>query len=42
MRYERPRIVRRELIAALQVAPSNGDTFTSDASIKDNVLPLSW
>jgi hypothetical protein len=43
VRYEPPKIVRRERIdALLAFVTSNGDTFTSDVNAKENVVAVVW
>jgi hypothetical protein len=43
MRYERPKIVRREPIAGLLVAAkTDKDATPSDADLKENVVPVLW
>ena len=41
MRYERPRIVRREPVGGL-ADTTKSDKVTSDAASKDNVVPVVW
>jgi len=43
MRYERPRIIRRDRIAGLlDIIKSDGDAAPSDVNLKENFVPVVW
>jgi len=43
MRYERPRIIRRDRIAGLlDIIKSDGDAAPSDVNLKENFVPVAW